>query len=78
MDKLEHVDQSLVQLLVDLKKLEVLVADLSPRANSGAAPGTLATIAHHREQLLESSRTVCERIGAISRDDESNHNPREQ
>lgn len=78
MDKLEHVDQSLIQLLVDLKKLEVLVAYFSPGTNSGEARGTLATIAHHREQLLESSRTVCERIGVISRNDESNENLHEQ
>lgn len=75
MDELERMDESLVELLVKLRRLEVFVSDLAPAVTGdtltrdmpgGTREHTLITIANHREQLLASSRAVCDRIGAFS------------
>lgn len=66
MDELERMDESLVELLVKLRKLEVFMSDLRPDVGADDRRETLDTIVSHREQLLESSRAVCERIDALA------------
>ena len=61
---LERVDQQLVNIQVELRKLEIIVDHFS-RQPATSDRGLVDTVQHHREALLGSSRAITQKIERI-------------
>ena len=61
---LERVDQQLINIQIELKKLQVIVDSLCGEPPEGQR-GLKQTIQHHRADLLDSSRAITQKIERI-------------
>ena len=64
---LERVDEQLVNIHIQLRKLNILVEHLCQHAGTRRDRELLDTIQHHREALIGASRTINDRIERMCR-----------
>jgi hypothetical protein len=64
---LERVDRQLVNVQIELQKLEIIVEQMGRVPSGIGDKGLVETIRHHREALLGASRGINERIERICR-----------
>jgi len=65
---LSRVDEQLVHIQVQLKKLQTLVVDLSAPSGAAQDEALLASVRHHRHGMLQMSQALSERIERFCRE----------
>ena len=66
---LERLDAQLLNVHVQLTKLDVLVDRVARNADAARHADLVKTIRYHRDGIVESSRVIARRIDAIGRRD---------
>src|SRR4029077_6419625 len=66
---LERLDELLLNVHVQLTKLDVLVDMAARNTRAGRRPALVKPIRYHRDGIVESSRVIAQRIDAIGRGD---------
>ena len=72
---LERLDEQLLNVHVQLTKLDVLIDVAKHNADAMRHPNLIETIRHHRDGIVESSRVIARRIDAIGRSDAGQQDP---
>lgn len=72
---LERLDELLLNVHVQLTKLDVIVDLAARNADAVRHPDLVETIRHHRDGIVESSRVIARRIDAIGRRDAGQQQP---
>jgi hypothetical protein len=65
--ELERLDEQLMNVHVQLTKLDVLVDIAARNTDAARHPRLVETIRYHRDGMVESSRVIAQRIDAIGR-----------